>query len=131
MGLFHTFKSLQNCSDKIVKFKQDVLLSATRDRGLIGEANYLTAKGGVCASFAMAWIAQQYGGPCYYIRGQGVPSAQSEENIGITTLAVPTYVKFLKVWGSKDDKAAEKGLAKDWGLRISHSSEYIAAFGPL
>lgn len=114
MGTFHTFGELQQFADKLVKFKQAVLLNV--NKGNIPKEHFELAKGGACASFAMGWIAQQFGGKKYYHRAKGIPSKKdtySADSMMSMLAANSEYMKALTV-GDMDIKF----LAIDYSLEV-------------
>jgi hypothetical protein len=63
MGVFNELKfvkdRLPDGVEKLVKFKQDILLEAARKKNKISEAHFNIVEGGACLSYALMWIDQK------------------------------------------------------------------------
>jgi hypothetical protein len=61
MGTFFEFRGLKlKGGEKLVKFKQDVLLEAAKTGEQISSAHYEIVKGGACIAYTLGWISQQF-----------------------------------------------------------------------
>jgi hypothetical protein len=83
MGTFYNFGSLKESADKLVKFKQKVLIEATYNQGRIDVNHFKIVKGGACAAITMKCLGDQLFYLPAFQRGEGIPSAQTGRHLAI------------------------------------------------
>lgn len=122
MGTYNTFSILKDCADKIVKFKQDVSIEVAHRRGKIPDEHFQNVKGGMCAAFAMQWLAQRILAIGLYTRGKGIRSEEHEGNIKIVTESIDAYLAYENNY--QVDKSVQK-LAEGYGLELDPSKKHF------
>ena len=82
--------------EKMVKFKQEVLLKAARDQGHISDNHFQLVKRGACAAYVMAWIVQQYGVATHFHRAADIKSRNDEASIGPAAVFASSQASYIR-----------------------------------
>jgi hypothetical protein len=138
----HDFAKLKDYADKMVKFKQDVLMDQARNRGFMNQ-NFDIVSDGACAAYTMTWIKDKLlgGDPVFFPGPYNGPNNNAPMGDLKFRKSVVTAARGL--WGQlKYKKAGAKWqhfgmaldeLASDLGLEFATDNldELDEAFGPV
>jgi hypothetical protein len=141
MGIFghhNNSEQLKNSAEKLVKFKQKLLIDAARTQERISKEHYETTKDGACAAFAMEWCADRLDlapfGLSKFERGQSTPSKHTpataiESHLAIVAHATPAFVEYDKNFKALGHDAVARKLATDLKLFLATPAVLTADLG--
>ena len=87
MGVFAELSGITGV-EKLIKFKQKILLNAAREQGHIADEHFKLVEGGACAAYVMAWFAQQFHIATHFHRAKGIASRDDEASISTAAMFV-------------------------------------------
>lgn len=95
MGTFSQLAKIDGV-EKLVKFKQGILLGAAREAGHIPAEHYTWVKDGACAAYVMAWFVQRYGIATHFPPARKIRPRDDEASISTAAMFVHYQVAYMK-----------------------------------
>ncbi len=124
MGVFNELKTIPGV-EKIVKFKQSILMEAATKAGLITKEHFAIVQGGACEAYALAWIKEKLYPPQerMFHRAKGIKSKVDVKSIQTAANLVQPYLEYVEDREQLDWAQASYGLADKQGLDIADESD--------